>query len=87
MSREQYEDGRSDTIDHAVGTALADWLSQHGGGFVTGWALAVEFVDNDGDRGWVVAQDEAQTPAHTLGLLRFHTLSVEGDVADYLKDD
>ena len=76
-----YEDGRADQVAGVV--SQAEWLASNGGGMVTGFALCVDFIDEDGDRGWATAHSDGQAPAHTLGLLRFHTIDAERQVRDY----
>lgn len=82
-----YDDSRGDQVAGVVAQALSEWLASNGGGMVTGFAICVDFIDEDGDRGWATAHAENQPPATTLGLLRFHTIDAERQVLDYLADD
>ncbi len=67
----------SDDLADRIADCLGDWLADCGGGMLTSFAFCMEYVDSDGDRAWGVAHNDGQTPAHTLGLLRWHTLNVE----------
>lgn len=87
MSSGEYGDRRAEQIATVVSAALGEWMASNGGGFVTAFALVVDYVDEDGDRGWATAHAENQMPATTLGMLRFHTLNVEQQVLDYFSDD
>lgn len=77
----------ADDAAEAISNALAEWLASNGGGFVTGFAACFEYVDADGDRAWAVAHHDTQTPAHTLGLLRWHTMNVEQQCIGYMCPD
>lgn len=66
----------NDAAGH-VNNALGEWLAANGGGMVTAFALCAELIDADGDRAWVTAHMDGQTPSHTIGLLRWHTLNAE----------
>lgn len=76
---EDAADALRDTVEAAIGT----WIAENGGGMVTGFAAVVNYYDSDGDQSWATAHYDGQTPAHTLGLLRWHTMAVEHDVIDY----
>ena len=77
----------ADAAGEAVSEALAQVMAEAGGGFVTGFCLVAEVIDGDGDRGWVTAHADGQSPSATLGMLRWHTLTAEHDVALYLAGD
>lgn len=74
---------RADDLAAKVTDAINEWLAETGGGMATAYALAVNYYDNEGEPCWSTASADEQTPAHTLGLLRWHTLHVEHDVASY----
>jgi hypothetical protein len=76
-------DALADTIREAV----EQWLARNGGGMVTAYAMAVNYYDADGEQCWATAHAEQQTPAHTLGLLRWHTMSVEHEVQGYFDEE
>ena len=65
------------TLSEMLSKAASEWLAEHGGGYITGMAAAVEYIDEDGSRCCVTAHTSDQSVAHTLGLLRWHTLNVE----------
>ena len=76
-------EGLRDTVTRAID----EWLASNGGGMAAGFVLALNYYDADGDQCWAVAHPEQQTPAHTLGLLRWHTLSAEHDINAYLSEE
>lgn len=86
MTHSEYGDNRGGQVAEVLSKSLSEWLASHGGGFVTGFTCHVTFVDEDGDRGWATAHASGQSPEVTLGLLRFHTISVEQDIRSYLSD-
>lgn len=67
----------SDDIAARLSETLATWLAEQGGGFVSSFTMCAEYVDSDGDRSWLTAHHDGQTPSQTLGLLRWHTLNAE----------
>lgn len=73
----------ADNLREAIETAINEWISTNGGGMLTGFATVVNYFDSDGDQSWATAHSDNQTPGHTLGLLRWHTLAVEHDVMGY----
>lgn len=77
---------RADDLKARLETMAGEWLAEHGGGFLTGFHVFVTFVDEEGDRGWVTACDDATAndPRLALGGLRFHQLTTERDIHDYL---
>lgn len=77
----------ADELRDTVETAISDWLAKNGGGMVTGFAAVVNYCDGDGDASWATAHSPDQTPAHTLGLLRWHTMAVEHDVIAYFDSE
>jgi hypothetical protein len=50
---------------------ITQQLAADGGGMVTGFYLAAEFVDGDGDRGWMYASPEGQGLSQTMGIIEF----------------
>lgn len=51
---------------------LTEALSaEGGGGMVTGFYLAAEFIDSDGDRGWMYASPDGQGFSQTMGIIEF----------------
>lgn len=75
-------------ISDAINDAITTWLADNrGGGIVTAFTLCAEYIDADGDRSWATAHHEQQTPSHTLGLLRWHTINVEQQCAGYMYTD
>lgn len=67
-----------------ITNALTDWLATRGGGIVTSFAICAEYVDSDGDRSWLTAHHDSQTPSQTLGLLRWHTLNAEQQCVEFM---
>lgn len=67
----------TDDASDRITNALTEWLADQGGGIVTSFAICAEYVDSDGDRSWLTAHHDGQTPSQTLGLLRWHTLNAE----------
>ena len=68
---------RADTLAAMAGEMLGTWMARNGGGFVAAFTLAVEYVDEDGDRSWAVAHADGQTGVQTMGLLAFHQVHAE----------
>jgi hypothetical protein len=73
----------ADNLAAVVRDAVDNWLAANGGGMVTAYAMAVNYYDSEGEQSWATAHNDEQTPAHTLGLLRWHTLAVERDIGHY----
>ena len=71
-------------ITDAITEAIAGFLAEHGGGIVTSFACAAEYIDSDGDRCWITAHGEGQSPSQTLGLLRWHTINAETQCAEMM---
>lgn len=67
----------NEDLAERVTEAIAEWLAVNGGGFGTAFSLCAELIDGDGDRAWATAHHDNQTPSHTLGLLRWHTMNAE----------
>lgn len=58
------------SLSDAVLTAISDWFTKAGSpGIVTGFALAMERVREDGNPGITVVTPDDQSPARTLGLV------------------
>lgn len=77
----------ADNLQEHLGKAIDEWMATNGGGMVTAYAAAVTYYDSEGDTCWATAFADGQTPSQTLGLLRWHTLSVEHDVMSYFRDE
>lgn len=75
-----------DRISTLVHEAIETWLSDNGGGLVTAFALSAEYIDSDGDRCWALVTADGQSASQTLGLLRWHTMDVERQCLDQLRD-
>ncbi len=76
-----------DSLAVKINAALAEWLSEHGGGMVKSYAIVVDHYDEDGSPTWATAYADDQAPATTLGLLRWQTIAVEEECRRYLTDD
>ena len=77
----------ADELSDVIAEAMAVWLADNGGGMVTSFAYAVEYLDADGDRCWAVAHADSQSPSQTLGLLRWHTLAIEEQCRELMGDE
>lgn len=77
----------ADALADVIREAVDQWLASQGGGMVTAYEVAVNYYDAEGEHCWATAHADRQTPAHTLGLLRWHTLSVENDVKGYFDEE
>ena len=77
----------ADALADVIRAAVDEWLASHGGGMVTAYAMAVNYYDSEGEHCWATAHADRQTPAHTLGLLRWHTLAVEQEVRGYFDEE
>lgn len=75
----------ADALSDAVTRAIEDTLAAHGGGMVRAYALALDYFDDEGEPAWATAHAERQGAITTLGLLRFHTMSIEGELGDYFR--
>lgn len=77
----------ADALADVAREAVDQWLAQQGGGMVTAYAMAVNYYDAEGKQCWATAHADRQTLAHTLGLLRWHTLAIERDVDAYFNGE
>lgn len=77
----------ADTLAEAISHAVDTWLAEQGGGMATAYAMAINYYDAEGEQCWATAHADRQTPAHTLGLLRWHTIAIEHDVTAYFEGD
>lgn len=77
----------ADTLALTIERAVEEWLASHGGGMSTGYAVVVNYFDSEGEPGWATAHAERQTPAHTLGLLRWHTMATEHQIVGYFDSE
>jgi hypothetical protein len=75
-----------DTLGERVQRAIADVLSEEGA-MLTGFVLSVDYIDDEGDRGWRYAQADDQSVTATLGMLRWYTLHVEDVCIRSMRDD
>lgn len=72
-----------DNLSDAIREAVDQWLAANGGGMATGYSLVLNYYDAEGAQSWASAHADNQTPAHTLGLLRWLTLSIEHGINGY----
>lgn len=77
----------ADNLADVIREATDNWLAANGGGMVTAYAMALNYYDAEGEPSWATAHADRQTPAHTLGLLRWHTLAIEHDVIEYFDQE
>lgn len=77
----------ADDLRDRIETTIGEWLATHGGGMVTGFAAVINYFDADGDSSWATAHSDEQSPTHTLGLLRWHTMAVEHEVSAYFHSE
>lgn len=72
-----------DSLSDAVSKAVEEWLATNGGGMATGYSMVLNYFDNKGTQSWATAHADGQSPAHTLGLMRWLTLSIEHGINCY----
>lgn len=77
---------RADALAEVIEKAVGEWLAEHGGGFLTGFALSVEYVDEDGDNSWATGHGPRQTFGQTLGMLEWHRVQVDAQARRYLAE-
>lgn len=74
----------ADSLADVVQATVEQWLQERGGGMIGGYAMILSYYDADGTTCWATAYNDGQLPSATLGLLRFQTMAVEGQVREYL---
>lgn len=57
-----------DLGDQIQGT-LNDHLAEDGGGIVTAYHVIAEYIDDDGEHGWLYVTPEDQRQCTTMGLI------------------
>ena len=77
----------ADLLADRIRDTVDQWLADNGGGMVSGYVTVINYYDAEGAPCWATAHADRQTPATTLGLLRFHTIAVERQLERYLDDD
>lgn len=75
-----------ETLNDLVADLLADHLSRAGGGMVTAFHLVAEYVDGDGDEGWLYSTLSGQQQTRTLGLIHWSKGVAEYEQARYMDE-
>lgn len=73
----------SESLTSKIDSAVAEWAQQRGC-MVTAYAGLFQYMQPDGTRAWARVSADEQTHTTTLGILRFHTLTIEHEVHEYL---
>lgn len=79
----QYE-APNDALSRILEEGVNAWLQELGGGFATAFTAHVEYVNPAGQHCWAIGEAPRQTPSQTLGLLRWHQITVESKFKQYL---
>lgn len=73
------------TLQDRINSALADHLAEHGGGMVSAFHLAVEYVDAEGEEGWAFATAPDQRLSRTIGLVEWSRGHLRHEQRRYLE--
>jgi hypothetical protein len=71
-------------LQQLIDELIANYMSEHGGGFATAWYFIADIVDPDGDTAWTTAVSPNQKLLTSMGLIKWAANSLDYDQQTYM---